>query len=107
MAKTTAARPDKIECVNPNTGRHMQIDATTWNLFASAIKETLKGNKVLTYTEMVDGINDYIKKNKIKFNQSVGWYAVTVKHDLQVKGIISVFTEKGRKLHSLAKKEKK
>ena len=102
MPKSLAKKTDKVEVANPNTGRHMQIDAETWNLFSRAIKESLKGGKTLTYTEMVEGIHDYLKKNKIKFNQSVEWYAVTVKHDLHVRKIIDVYTEKGKKLHRLA-----
>jgi len=103
MAKSSAKAKEKVEVGNPNTGRRMQIDADTWNLFSRAIKHSLKGGKALTYTEMVEEIDDYFKKNKIKFTQSVGWYAVTVKHDLHVKKIIEVFTEKGKKLHRLAK----
>lgn len=99
----TTTRKETIECANPNTGRRIQIDASTWKLFSTAIKETLKGNKAITYTEMVEGIQQYFKKNKIKFDQSVGWYAVTVKHDLHVRGVIEVYTEKGKKLHKLAK----
>ena len=81
----------------------MQINAETWELFNNAIKHSLKGGKALTYTEMVEGIREYLRKNKINFPQSVEWYAVTVKHDLHVRGILKVFTEKGRKLHMLNK----
>lgn len=38
-----------------------------------------------------------------KFNGSVGWYAVTVKHDMHSGGVIEVFTEKGKKLHLIKK----
>jgi hypothetical protein len=33
----------------------------------------------------------------------VDWYAITVKNDLQAKGIIEAYTEKGKKLHRLGK----
>ena len=103
MAKTRPAPQEKIECSNPNSGRRMQIDADTWNLFNTAIKHSLKGGKKLTFTEMLEGINDYLEKKKIDFSQSVGWYAVTVKNDLHVKKVIKVYTEKGKKLHELNK----
>jgi hypothetical protein len=102
---TPIKNKEKVEVANPNTGRRMQIDADTWNLFSKAIKASLKGGKQLTYTEMVEGVHDYLKQNKIEFNQSVEWYTVTVKHDLHVKKIIEVYTEKGSKLHRLAKKK--
>ena len=100
-SKFMSSLTEKIECTNPNTGRRMQIDADTWNLFHKAIKHSLKGGKSLTFTELVEGIEDYFKKNKINFKQSVGWYAVTVKHDLEVRKILKVYTEKGKKLHAL------
>ena len=93
----------KTECVNPNTGGRMKIDTTTYDLFSKAIYHTLKKNSPLTYTEIVEGIHDCFKQQKTKFDGSVGWYAVTVKHDMHARGIIEVYTDKGRKLHQLAK----
>jgi len=101
MAKSSVKTNEKVEVANPNTGRKMQIDAETWDLFNRAIKDSLKNGKALTFSEMVEGIEQYIKKNKINFSGSVGWYAVTVKHDLHVKKILKVYTEKGKKLHML------
>ena len=103
MAKSSATN-QKMEVLNPNTGRKMNIDAATWKLFSTAIRHALKGGKELTFAEMVEGIHDYLKLHAIHFKQSVDWYAVTVKNDLHVKNIITVTTHKGRKLHSLAKK---
>jgi Family of unknown function (DUF6958) len=103
MTKTSAKAKEKIEVGNPNTGRRMQIDADTWDLFHRAIKDSLKNGKALTFSEMVEAIENYFKKNKIKFSGSVGWYAVTVKHDLDVKKILKVYTENGKKLHMLNK----
>ena len=107
MSKTKSPQQEKIECVNPNTGRRMQIDADTWNLFYAAIKHSLKGGKKLSFTEMLEGIYDYLEKKKIDFNQSVGWYAVTVKNDLEVRNVIKVYTEKGKKLHELNREQGK
>jgi hypothetical protein len=100
MAKSSAKRKEKVEVANPNTGRKMQIDAETWDLFHRAIEASLKGGKALTYTELVEGIYNYFEKNKINFTQSVEWYAVTVKHDLHVRKVLKVYMEKNRKLHS-------
>ena len=106
MNKTTEKKGEKVNCSNPNSGRVMQIDKDTWELFYQGIKESLKGGKSLTFTEMVEGMRDYLKANKIKFSQSVDWYTVTVKNDLDVRKMIKVYTEKGRKLHSWAEKTK-
>lgn len=94
---------EKIECLNPNTGRHMNIDKKTCDLFSKAIYHVLKKNQPLAYSQILEGIYDCFKKQHTKFDGSVEWYAVTVKHDMHARGIIEVFTEKGRKLHRLKK----
>lgn len=94
---------EKVECLNPNTGGKINIDKDTYDLFSKAIYHTLKKGKALTYTEVVDGIKDCFKQQKTKFKGSVSWYAVTIKHDMHARGIIEVFTEKGKKLHRVKK----
>jgi len=93
----------KVECLNPNTGGRVNIDKKTYDLFSKAIYYTLKKNQPLTYSEIVEGIHDYFKQQKIKFDGSVSWYAVTVKHDMHARSVIEVFTTKGRKLHRIKK----
>jgi hypothetical protein len=99
-AKTDA---QKVECLNPNTGGRMNIDKETYDLFSKAIYKSLKKNQPLTYSQIVEGIEDCFKQEKTKFNGSVSWYAVTVKHDMHARGVIEVFTEKGKKLHRVKK----
>jgi hypothetical protein len=100
---STKTVPQKVECLNPNTGGKMNIDKKTYDLFSKAIYHTLKKSQPLTYTEIVEGIYDCLRKQKTKFEGSVSWYAVTVKHDMHARGVIEVFTEKGKKLHRLSK----
>ena len=100
---TTTKPTNKVECLNPNTGGRMNIDAVTYELFSKAIYHTLKEGNALTYTQIVDGIHDCFKKQKTKFDGSVEWYAVTVKNDMQSKGVMETFIEKGKKLHRLVK----
>ena len=101
--KSSAKTPQKIECLNPNTGSTMKIDKEIYDLISKAIYHTLKKEKAVTFTGLVEGIEDCFKKQKTKFDKSVGWYAVTVKHDMQSRGVIEVFTEKGKKMHRLKK----
>ena len=46
----------KVEIRNPNTGRTMNIDKSVYDLFSKAIYHTLKKNKALTFTEIVEGV---------------------------------------------------
>ena len=99
----TKAVPEKVECLNPNTGGLIHIDKNTYDIFSKAIYHTLKKNQPLTYSQVVEGIKDCFRQQKTKFEGSIGWYAVTVKHDMHARGVIEVFTEKGKKLHRLKK----
>lgn len=99
----TLTKRQKVECLNPNTGGRMNIDKSTYDLFSKAIYHTLKKDGDITYTQIVEGIYNCFKKQNTKFDGSVGWYAVTVKNDMEASGIIEVFTEKGKKLHRLKK----
>ena len=101
--KSSVKTPQKIECLNPNTGGSMKIDKEIYDLISKAIYHTLKKEKSVTFTELVEGIEDCFKKQKTKFDKSVGWYAVTVKHDMQSRGVIEVYNEKGKKMHRLKK----
>ncbi len=82
----------------------MNIDANIYDLFSKAIYHELKETKYgITYTDLVNGIKKYFKEKKTVFKGSVGWYAVTVKKDMEANNIIEIFAEKGRKLHRLKK----
>ena len=93
----------KVECANPHTGRRMSIDKNTYDLISKAIYHSLKTGKALTYTQIVEAIYDGFKAKGILFEGSIEWYAVTVKNDMEAKGTIQTFTEKGKKLHRLSK----
>ena len=93
----------KVECLNPNTGGSMKIDRDIYDLISKAIYHTLKKEKAVTFTELVEGIEDCFKKQKTKFDRSVGWYAVTVKNDMHARGVIEEYSEKGKKMHRLKK----
>ena len=60
MATKKASK--KVETLNPNTGRKMNIDSDRYHIISNAIKKVLKG-KTLTFTEIVDGVVAEIKKN--------------------------------------------
>ncbi len=100
---TTKTLSSKVECLNPNTGRRMNIDKDVYDLFSKAIYHSLKKDGPLTYTQLVEGIKKYFKEQKVRFDGSVSWYAVTVKHDMHTRDLIEVFSMKGKKMHALKK----
>ena len=90
-------------CLVFRQGGRMMIAASTYELFSKAIYHTLMGGKSLTFTQIVEGVHDCFQKQKSSFDRSVEWYAVTVKNDMEARGEIETFKEKGRKLHRLKK----
>jgi len=100
---TTLTQSSKVECLNPATGRKMNIEKSTYDLFSKAIYHTLKKEGAITFTKMVEGVYDCFKQQKTVFDGSVEWYTVSVKNDLQAGGVIEVFTKKGKKLHRIKK----
>ena len=96
---------EKVECLNPNTGGKMKIDADIYDNFSKAIYHTLKQYKApMTYTQIVDGVKKCFKENKTRFKGSIEWYAITVKHDMVANHIIETWIEKGTRLHRLSSK---
>jgi len=56
--------PQKVVCLNPNTGGRMNIDKNTYDLFSKAICHTLKKSEPLTFSQVVEGIYDCFKNKK-------------------------------------------
>lgn len=99
----TATKPQKVECLNPNTGRKMNIDKGIYDVISKAIYHTLKKEGAVTFTQLDEGVRECLKEQKTNFEGHVGWYTVLVKHDMHARGLIDVFVEKGKKLHRLKK----
>ncbi|PWT95197.1 MAG: hypothetical protein C5B52_18340 [Bacteroidetes bacterium] len=100
-----SSKKSKTECLNPNTGRKMNIPTEIYNKMHAAIQNSLKNGKELTYTEIVESVIEYFSKKQVDFERSVEWYAVTVKHDMQSRGELIPFIQKGKKLHRLTSKK--
>ena len=98
-------KSSKMECLNPKKKKKMNIPSEIYVVMHRAIQEALKNGKELTYTEIVKSVFEYFQKKKIDFEKSIEWYAVTVKHDMQSRGELEAFIQKGKKLHRLTLKK--
>lgn len=99
----TQTKPQKVECLNPNTGGKMNIDKGIYDTISKAIYHTLKKQGAVTFTELQEGVEKCLKEQKTKFEGNIGWYSVTVKNDMEARGIIEAIKEKGKKLNRLKK----
>ena len=88
---------------HPRSGREMKIDAEVYSNFKSAILQSLKTTKGKTFTELTDDVVKIIKKKMPDFKKSIPWYTISVRLDLETKGVVETYIEKGKKLNRLKK----
>lgn len=96
MTKVTTSK-----ITHPKSKREMKIDAAIYEPFKAAILQSLKGSKGKTFSELNDSVTGIIKKKIPGFKGSVSWYTITVRLDLETRGMVETYTEKGKKLNRL------
>ncbi len=100
MAKAAAK---KITAIHPVSGRKQKFDAAIYEPFKAAIIKSLKGNKGKTFAELTDDVVKTIRKQIPDFKRSIPWYTISIRLDLETRGIVETFIEKGKKLNRLKK----
>ena len=101
MATTTKSK--KITVKHPVTGTERKFDAAVYEPVKAAILESLKGSKGKSFTELSDDVVRIMRKKVPAFKGSVPWYTISIRLDLETRGIVETFTEKGKKLNRLKK----
>lgn len=101
MAK--AAKTSAITTTHPRTGSQFKVDAAIYEPFKAAILQSLKGSKGKTFTEVTDDVVKIIKKKMPGFTRSIPWYTISIRLDLETRGLVETFTEKGKKLNRLTR----
>jgi hypothetical protein len=101
MAKSIKAK--KTTTTHPRTGKEFNIDSAIYEPFKAAILQSLKASKGKTFTELTDDVVKIIKKKMPDFKKSIPWYTISIRLDLETRGIVETFVEKGKKLNRLKK----
>ncbi|MBL7723226.1 MAG: hypothetical protein JNK27_03710 [Chitinophagaceae bacterium] len=101
MAK--AVRIKKVTTTHPRTGSQFAVDMAIYEPFKAAILQSLKGSKGKTFTDLTDDVVKIINKKMPGFKKSIPWYTISIRLDLETRGLVETFTEKGKKLNRLAK----
>ena len=99
MAKVTKLK--KITVTHPETGTERKFDATIYEPFKAAILQSLKGSKGKTFSELTDDVVKIIHKKIPDFKKSIPWYTISIRLDLETRGLVETFTDKGKKLNRL------
>jgi hypothetical protein len=99
MAKSLKLK--RTTTTHPRTGSQFKIDSDIYEPFKAAIIQSLKRSKGKTFTDLTDDVVKIIKKKMPGFKKSIPWYTISVRLDLESRGIVETFTEKGKKLNRL------
>jgi hypothetical protein len=102
MAKSSSSAK-KVVVTHPRTGTARNFNAAIYQPFKEAILESLKGSKGKTFTELAADVRKIIRKKMPDFKGSSSWYTISIRLDLESKGIVETITEKGKKLNRLKK----
>lgn len=97
----TKAAAKKITVTHPLTGTERKFDAAIYKPIKAAILQSLKGSKGKTFTELTADVVSIIRKKMPRFKGSIPWYTISIRLDLETRGIIETFVEKGKKLNRL------
>jgi hypothetical protein len=100
MAKSTSK---KTVITNPKTRREVKIESSIYDPFKKAILQSLKGSKGKTFTELTDDVVKIIRKNYSGFKGAIPWYTISVLRDLETRGIVDNYVEKGKKFNYIKK----
>ena len=96
------AKTESSVLTHPRTGRETKIDTAVYKAVKDSILQSLKGSKGKTFTELADDVVKIMRKKMPGFKGSVPWYTISIRLDLETRGIVETFTEKGKKLNKLA-----
>jgi len=93
----------KTIVTHPPTGTERKFDSAIYEPVKSAILQSLKGTKGKTFTELTDDVVKIMKKKMPGFKGSIPWYTISIRLDLETRGIVETFIEKGKKLNRIKK----
>jgi hypothetical protein len=101
MAKVIKSK--RIIVTHPVSGTERKFDMAIYEPVKAAILQSLKGSNGKTFTELTNDVVKIIKKKMPDFTKSIPWYTISIRLDLETRGIVETFTEKGKKLNRLKK----
>ena len=79
---------ERIQLKHPPGKHAVTMAKDKYDVMSKAIIKVLEKYGEVAHTEMRQAVNDYFKKNKIKFEGAVEWYMESVKLDLEANKII-------------------
>jgi len=92
---------DKIMTLHPDPAKQgVNIDRAKYDVVKAAILELLAEHGELTFSALTTAVNDRLQGT---FDGSVSWYVVTVKLDLEARGVVERAKQSGQQIVRLPK----
>lgn len=98
------AKAKKTIVTHPVTGTERKFDSGIYQPFKAAILQSLRNSPGKTFTELTDDVVKIIRRKMPAFKGSIPWYTISVRLDLESRGIVETYVEKGKKLNRLKSK---
>ena len=76
---------ERIQTLHPAGKNGVNIDKGKYDMVRQAIEETLQEQPGITFSGLTDTVGEQIGD---VFDGSVGWYVVSVKLDLEARGVV-------------------
>ena len=76
---------EKIMTLHPAGKQGVNIDKGKYDMVREAIEATLKAQPGITFSELTEGVGRQLGD---VFDGSVSWYVVSVKLDLEARGVL-------------------
>ena len=93
----------KTVITHPESLRETKIDSSIYEPFKAAVLQSLKGSKGKTFSELTNDVVKIIRKKFSSFKGSIPWYTISILRDLETRGQVENFVEKGKKFNRLKK----
>lgn len=75
----------KFQLKHPAGKKAVRMDKSKYDLLKTSLLNFMKSNSEYSHAEMLKAITDDFKKNKIKFEGSIGWNLEWVKLDMEAR----------------------
>lgn len=79
----------KIQLNHPDGKKAIKMSIDKYEVIKTSLLNSLKSEKSLTHSEILQFIKSEFDKNNTTFEGSIQWYMQSVKMDLEAKKIIS------------------
>lgn len=93
----------KLQLKHPQGKKAVSMNKDKYDLLKKAILSCLKSKKNITFTDLLTGVEAYIKTGGLPFHGSIPWHMEWVKLDLEARKVIQRSSDAAPQTYRLTK----